>query len=283
MTNEEWNSLTEDERTQLIDSKPIPESFWVNIWGELDRRQRNGVIASQTLSESFLVRIWGESDRSQRYQLIIRHRLPESFWAPRWKELDSELRTRLVQSQPLPESFWATRWDELSKYARSRISEFQPLSESFWASVWNSLENFQRMTVITNQPIPKSLQDSRLMPVSQRKRLEKMALPDNALRIKRAKRYAKKHGLEIKDGMLLAYRNHSVFGLGMFSNFVYDKKGFLYEDWHCDPRSSELNSFGLGIWPKGNTAVAVPLDKFIVTVASSSKARVLAFSILDKN
>jgi hypothetical protein len=108
-----------------------------------------------------------------------------------------------------------------------------------------------------------------------------MVLPTPAEAAKRARIYAKKHYLKIKGGLLLAYRNHDKFGRGAYKKTLFYQRGKLYRDWHCDPRAEVKNSFGFGIWPKGDIKVAVPLKDFVVVVnRDDGKARVLAFRVV---
>ena len=99
--------------------------------------------------------------------------------------------------------------------------------------------------------------------------------------IKEATKYAKKHKLEIKDGYLYAFRNHDMFGRGSFDKTISYEPNIYYRDWHCDLNPKNENSFGLGIWPKGNTKVKVHLNDFGCEVKTNKngKARVWGFEI----
>jgi len=100
--------------------------------------------------------------------------------------------------------------------------------------------------------------------------------------VKECKEYAKKHHLAIKDGFLHAFRNHDQWNRGSFNKTIsYTKKNVEYRDWHCDLDPNEKNSFGLGIWPKGNTSVKVKLEDFGCEVnRNDGKARVWAFQLV---
>jgi hypothetical protein len=73
-----------------------------------------------------------------------------------------------------------------------------------------------------------------------------------------------------------------MYGRGMFNKAIFYEKGKEYRDFHCDLDIEEKNSFGLGIFPKGNTKVKVKLEDFGVEVKDSDegKARVWAFEIV---
>ena len=100
-------------------------------------------------------------------------------------------------------------------------------------------------------------------------------------KIKIMKKYAKKYSLEFDGEYLFAFRNHDQFGRGMFNKTIFYKKG-KYKDFHCDMRPDEKNSFGLGIFPKGNTKVKVSVDDFGIVVNNDDdgKCRVKGFTVL---
>ena len=96
------------------------------------------------------------------------------------------------------------------------------------------------------------------------------------------KEYAKKHKLKVKNGYLYAFRNHDRLGRGVYNKTISYQKGQYYKDWHCDMRKDEDNSFGLGIWPKGNTPVRVKIEDWGTEVEykNDGKARVWGFELL---
>ena len=94
--------------------------------------------------------------------------------------------------------------------------------------------------------------------------------------------YAKRNNLIYDDKYLYAFRSHNKNNAGMFKpNTRYDKKYFLYKDWHCDLNMEHENSFGLGVFNEGNVKVRVPLELFGTGVKGSNKARVWGFEIID--
>lgn len=61
------------------------------------------------------------------------------------------------------------------------------------------------------------------------------------------------------------------------------QKGQYYKDWHCDMRKHEECSFGLGIWPRGNTPIKVKVSDWGVSVSDNKyngKARVWGFKVI---
>jgi len=95
------------------------------------------------------------------------------------------------------------------------------------------------------------------------------------------KDYAEKYNLEFDGENLIAYRNHNEDGCGAWNKTIVYKTGKYYQDWRCDLDSEEDNSFGLGIWPKGNIKVSVNVKDWGVVVNSKNgKARVFGFTVL---
>ena len=92
--------------------------------------------------------------------------------------------------------------------------------------------------------------------------------------------YAEKYNLKVDQNYLYAYRNHDKLGRGMIKLTIY-KKGVYYKDWHCDMRKDIINSFGFGIFPKGNTPVRVKIEDWGVEVnREDGKGRVKGFEIV---
>jgi hypothetical protein len=82
---------------------------------------------------------------------------------------------------------------------------------------------------------------------------------------------------------LYAYRNHDFNGSGIFNKVLTYTKGIYYKDWHIDMREEVSNSFGLGIFLKGNTPVRVKIGDWGVEVKDDEdrgKARVWGFEIV---
>jgi hypothetical protein len=102
-------------------------------------------------------------------------------------------------------------------------------------------------------------------------------------KLKEIKEYAKEHKLEFKNNKLIAYRNHDMYGRGVFNKTISYEKGKYYKDWRCNMNKEEKNSFGLGIFPKGNTKVEVKVEDWGCEVGrEDGKARVFGFKVLTK-
>jgi hypothetical protein len=98
---------------------------------------------------------------------------------------------------------------------------------------------------------------------------------------KEIKSYAKKHNLKFENGYLYAYRDHDSQGRGMWNRAIFYEKGKYYKDWHCDMDKEEMFSFGLGIFPEGNTLVKVAVEDWGIEVndKKDGKARVWGFTV----
>lgn len=95
--------------------------------------------------------------------------------------------------------------------------------------------------------------------------------------------YAKQHNLEFDGEYLYAFRNHDMWGRGSFSGTTRYEQGKYYRDWRCDMRKDTEDSFGLGIWPKGNTPVRVRVEDWGVCVnRKDGKCRVWGFEIVGE-
>jgi len=100
-------------------------------------------------------------------------------------------------------------------------------------------------------------------------------------KLKEITNYAKTHNLKINKNYLYAYRDHDQLGRGIFNKTIYYKKGKYYTDWHCDMNKDEENSFGLGIFPEGNTLVRVKIEDWGVEVdREDGKVRVWGFEVV---
>jgi hypothetical protein len=102
-------------------------------------------------------------------------------------------------------------------------------------------------------------------------------------KIKEVKEYAKRHNLKFDGKYLYAFRKHDKYGHGTFNKTITYQKGKYYRDWHCNMKKNEVNSFGLGIWPKGNTPIKVKVEDWGVCVNRvDGKARVWGFKMLSE-
>lgn len=93
--------------------------------------------------------------------------------------------------------------------------------------------------------------------------------------------YAERHNLKFDGQFLYAFRNHDSFGRGAYNPTTRYKRGKYYRDWHVDMDPYVMNSFGLGIWPIGNTRVKVSVQDWGLEVPhDNGKCRVWGFTVL---
>ena len=247
---------------------------------------------SQKLSEAFIEKF---KDKVDWDSISINQKLSEAFIEKHQDKVDWDSISRY---QKLSEKFIEKHQDKVDWYF---ISVYQKLSEAFIEKhqdkvVWNFISANQKLSetfiekhqdkvkwysISRNQKLSEAFiekfQDKVDVKLQNKKHKEK----SYKQKLKEAKAYAKKHNLKIDDEYIYAYRNHDQWGRGMYNQTISYEKGKYYKDWHCDMDDEEENSFGLGIWPKGNTAVKVKIEDWGVAVADNKgKARVLGFEII---
>jgi len=94
--------------------------------------------------------------------------------------------------------------------------------------------------------------------------------------------YLKKHSLKSDKKYFYAFRNHDSIGNGRIKSNSFYTQGKYYTDWHCDLNPNNENSYGFGIYPKGNTPIKVKLSDWGTEVKNNQegKARVWGFEII---
>jgi len=203
---------------------------------------------SQKLSESFIKEF---KDKVEWYYISSSQKLSESFI----REFEDKVNwNRISSSQKLSESFIREFKD---KVYWNRVSEYQKLSESF-------IRKFK-------DKINKKLYKAVNRKISYQQKL------------KEVKEYCKKYNLEFdyKNRCFYAYREHDIYNRGIYNKTISYKKNKYYKDWHLDMRKKVENSFGLGIFPKGNTKVKVLIKDWGVSVnRKDGKSRVWGFEIV---
>ena len=158
------------------------------------------------------------------------------------------------------------------------ISLSQSLSEEFIEKFkdkvnWDWISHFQFLS----EKFIEKFKDKVDIEVQKRNHKEKTI----EQKTKEVKEYAKKHKLKFDGKFLYAFRDHDKWGRGSFNKAISYKKGKYYKDWHCNMNEKEENSFGLGIWPKGNTKVKVKVEDWGCEVSrNDGKGRVWGFEIV---
>ena len=184
-------------------------------------------------------------------------------------------------------------WDWISEYQRLSedfirefkdrvswrwISEYQTLSEDFIREFvdrvnWEWISKCQRLSEDSIREFADRIDIDVYREVNVEKTL--------AQKLEEIKQYSKAHDLEFDGQYLYCYRNHDKYGRGSFKSTTRYVLGEYYHDWHCDMRPEENNSFGFGIWPKGNTKVKVKVEDWGVAVTrGDGKARVWGFEAI---
>jgi len=254
----------------------------------------------QKLSEKFIKEF---KDKVNWDYIFIFQKLSEKFIR---ESHDKVIWHWISQYQKLSEKFIKEFQD---KVYWGRISEYQKLSEKFIREfqdkvVWHLISQYQKLSekfikefknkvnwdyISIHQKLSekfiREFRDkvdwhwiSRYQNISEKFRKEfnlcKIGKPISI------KEYAQRHHLEIKDGYLYAFRNHDFNGSGIFMKNIYYEKGKKYRDWHCDLNPDHSNSYGLGVFPEGNTAVRVKIEDWGTGVKDSNKGRVWEFEVL---
>jgi len=166
----------------------------------------------------------------------------------------------------------------------NKISSSQTLSEDFIREFkdevnWNYISSSQNLS--NSSKFSKKFMEEFKSKIDIKLQKEIHAEKTLKQKIKEVKIYAEKHNLKYDKDYLYAFRNHDKNGSGVHNKAIKYKKGKYYKDWHCDMRKNEENSFGLGIWPKGNTNVKVKINDWGVAVnKEDGKARVMGFEII---
>ena len=158
------------------------------------------------------------------------------------------------------------------------VSEYQKLSEEFIREFqdnvnWNNVSKYQKLS----DSFIREFKDKVDIEIQTRKHKEKTLEQKE----KEIKEYAKGHKLKYDNGILTAYREHDLWDRGSWNKTIYYEQGGYYRDWHCDMDENEEDSFGLGIWPTGNTEVEVKVEDWGVAVnKNDGKARVWGFKVV---
>ena len=205
------------------------------------------ISSNQKLSESFIAKF---SDKIYWYNISICQKLSESFIAKYSGKVNWDC---ISIYQKLSEEFIAKFSDKVNWY---NISKYQKLSESFIAKY----------------------KDKLLPDVNSYQKVHHRSIEDLIIEIKA---YSDKWKLKFDGKFLYAYREHDKNGCGIFNKTIVYENSKYYTDWHLDLVKSNENSFGLGIFPKGNVKVRVKVEDWGIEVnRDDGKARVMGFEIV---
>jgi hypothetical protein len=207
----------------------------------------------------------------------------------------------ISQYQQLSESFIEKYKNKVNWF---RISEYQRLSEPF-IEKWQNILNWDYISMYQNlsEPFIEKYKDkvdwdiiSKYQKLSQefiKKYKDKLDVKTQLKthhdkrtykqKKEEAIKYCKEYNLKYFKNYFIAYRKHDQWGRGIYNKTICYKRGVYYRDWRCDLDPHEENSFGLGIFPKGNVKVKVLYKDWGVEVCgidNDGKARVWGFEIL---
>ena len=213
-------------------------------------------------------------DKADWCDISINQKLSESFMKEFKDEVDWDY---ISVSQKLSESFIR---EFQGKVNLLYISKYQKLSESFIREYqdkvrWSYLSEYQKLS----EKFIKEFKD-KINKMTYKEVNRKISYQQ---KLKETKKYCKKYNLEFdyKNRCFYAYREHDEYNRGVFNKTISYKKNKYYKDWHLDMRKNVENSFGLGIFPKGNTKVKVLIKDWGVSVTrNDGKARVWGFEIV---
>ncbi len=94
------------------------------------------------------------------------------------------------------------------------------------------------------------------------------------------KKYCEQYKLLYDDTTFYAFRDHDKNGSGIWNKTIKYEKNKYYRDWRCNLDSEKPNSFGYGIFSKGNTKVKVKIEDVGCWVRDNDKLRVWGFEII---
>lgn len=227
----------------------------------------------QKLSEDFIREF---KDRVQWGYISCHQKLLEDFI----REFQYEVDWYCVSAyQKLSENFIREFEDNVNWYC---ISKYQNLSEDFIREFkdevhWYSISLYQNLS----DEFIEEFKDRINI------KLRKLSFFNKPLEQKKLEieNYAKKFNLKYDDEYLYAFRNHDEWERGAYSGLFFYEAGVYYKDWRCDLNPDNENSFGLGIWPNGNTPIRVKIEDWGVAInndpdVSVGKARVWGFEII---
>jgi hypothetical protein len=260
--------MTEEELRKDIDSinwirisasQKLSEDFIREFAGKVDWVY---ISYNQTLSEDFIREF---ADKVNWNDISAKQKLSEEFI----REFADKLNWQNISAkQKLSEEFIREFADKVDWFS---IPLYQKLSEEFIFEfknnvIWHHIETCQNLS----EEFRTQHNMSKAIVFTKEQKLENMHA------------YAKEFNLKIENDTLFAYREHDKWNHGVHNKtIIYDEIDKKYEDWHCNLDSNIENSFGLGVFPKGNIKVSVHVDDWGVWVNNTDKGRVWAFTLLS--
>ena len=181
--------------------------------------------------------------------------------------------------QKLSEDFIREFQDEVHWYS---ISKYHTLTEDFIREFkdkvyWHVISIYQKLS----ENFIKEFKDKIDMNLQLKTHHNELSLEEKEEIVKKyCEKYCEKCELEYDKEYLYAFRDHDLRGSGLFNKIIKYKKNKYYRDWRCNLDPDEINSFGYGIFPKGNTKVKVKIEDIGCWINNSNKLRVWGFEMI---
>jgi len=225
----------------------------------------------QKLSENFIKEF---EDKVNWYKISIYQKLSENFIREFKDKVDWNY---ISMCQKLSTNFIKEFKDKVNW---NRISTSQKLSINFIKEFkdkvnWDNISQYQKLSENFIREFEDKIDVEIYENVNEKKSYTQ--------KLKEVKEYCKTYELKLdkQNKCFYAFREHDKYGRGVFNKTIFYKKHKYYRDWHCDMRKNIKNSFGLGIWPKGNTKVKILINDWGVEAnREDGKARVWGFEIV---
>jgi hypothetical protein len=254
----DWNYISEYQKlSEVFITKFKDKVNWTNI------------SSCQKLSEVFITKFKDKVnwDNISRYQKLSEVFITEFKDKANWNYIS--------ECQKLSEDFITEFKDKVNW---NWISCSQKLSEEFITEFkdkvdWEYISCHQKLSEVFITKFKDKVNIKTYRQINEEKSVER--------KTKEIKEYAKTNNLKFDSEYLYAFREHDEYGRGIFNKTISYEKGKYYKDWHCDMRKDIENSFGLGIWPRGNTPIKVKVEDWGVAVnRDDGKARVWGFEMV---
>ena len=247
-------------------SQKLSENFIRKYQNKLDWDE---ISKYQHLNEKFIREFkdkinWGEISRNQR---LSEGFIKEFKYMIDWEDISI--------NQKLSESFIEEFQDRIKW---NHITRFQKLSEEFIREFkdkfnWNYISYFQ----ILSKEFIEEFKDIININIQILTHHNKLTLQEKQELVEK---YCEKYNLESVDDYLYAFRDHNMNNSGMFNKTIKYEKNEYYYDWRCNLNPEDLNSFGFGIFPEGNTKVKIKIEDIGCLVNDNDKLRVWGFEII---
>ena len=238
----------------------------------IDEINWNNIVRREILSEKFMETY---SNKLDLYLICFRQKLSEKFIEIHFNKLYLNY---ICEYQKLSEKFMNKYFDKLDI---NKICLYQKLSEKFIEKYFNKFSKYNTINICVYQNISEKFAKKHKLDIKLYNKIHKQI--SYKQKIEEVKKYCEKYNLEFdyKNRCFYAYREHDQRGNGMFNKAIFYEKGEYYKDWHLDMSKNKEDSFGLGIFPSGNTKIKVLIEDWGVEInRDDGKCRVWGFEIV---